>query len=165
MGHGRARESVRALAPSRVHMRTAHTHVVGGGSGAQGHRNLMSHTVQPSALQASAAFGLPGECFATCVRSRQPKASQGIVARGAGACAVCGAEGKPRRLAGWDSGAHPNLDQPPGWLKSRARRQGRTKPRQNMSKWQYPDGARACRMLAVLCVRLAASRCASIAGT
>ena len=162
-----ARASQFVRSPQPECMRTAHTHVMEGGSGAQGHRNIMSHTVQPSALQASATFGLAPFviCFATWVRSRQPKASQGIVARGAGACAVCGAEGKPRRLAGWDSGAHPNLDQPPGWLKSRARRQGRTKPRQNMSKWQYPDGARACRMLAVLCVRLAASRCASIAGT
>ena len=52
------------LPPQPECMRSAHTGG-GGGSGAQGHRNIMSHTVQPCALQASATFGLPGECSAT----------------------------------------------------------------------------------------------------
>ena len=111
----------------------------------------------------------PSGCLENALRrvcaagSRRPRRAS---SRGEPAPAQC-VEPRVSR-GGWrggDSGAHPNLDQPPGWLKSRARRQGRTKPRQDASKWQYPDGARACRMLAVLCVRLAVSRCASIAGT
>ena len=142
MGHGCACESVRALAPARVHAHCAHT-CDGGGqrrTGASEH-----HVAHGPALSTPGLSSLRAAWRMLCDVCAQP-AAEGLAGhRREGSRRLRSVEPRVSRgvRRGGTAATNPNLDQPPGWLKSRARRQERSKPRQDASKGRYPDGAKA----------------------